>query len=178
MSRNSIQRVAFRLQNAEARLNLVLSWVVVLLICASASLAIGSVVMRYLWGTSYNIAEELCRFSVVYATMLYFGPLITRNSHLTMSLLTDTMTPRVFRWFDLVLYSFITLLLVWLLDAAWKWEQGLVSMGLTTMSGEMKAWIPSAALPSGLALALLYSILRVLYRIADIPLHSIREATK
>ena len=157
----------------ETVLNRVLAVIAGCLIWASALLAFASVVLRYLFGSSYGIVEELCRFSIVYAVLLYFGPLITRNAHLAMTVLTDLLPPRAHRWFDLVLSVLMAMLLAALLLAAWDWEAGLYAMGLATMSGEMKAWIPSAALPAGMALALLFTLFRVVYRIAGVPLNAV-----
>lgn len=156
----------------ETILNTVLNAIAVTLMWTSATLAFVSVVLRYLFGSSYGIVEELCRFSIVYAVLLYFGPLITRNSHLAMTIMTDFLPERLHRYFDLVITIFLALLLSALLRAAWSWEAGLYAMELTTMSGEMKAWIPSAALPAGIALALLYTLFRMIYRIAGVPLNA------
>ncbi|MBC7133665.1 MAG: TRAP transporter small permease subunit [Roseovarius sp.] len=160
------------MRNIETWLNRVLGVIAVSLVWASATLAFVSVVLRYLFGASYGIVEELCRFFIVYAVLLHFGPLITRNAHLTMTVVTDLLPPRARRVFDLVLSILLAVLLVFLLGAAWRWEAGLLAMNLTTMSGEMKAWIPSAALPLGIALALLYTLFRVIYRLAGAPLNA------
>lgn len=164
----ALMGLASGVRRVEQRLNQVLAVIVVALMCLSAALAFVSVVLRYAFGSSFGIGEELCRFAIVYATLLYFGPLITRNAHLTMSIVTDMMPPRVARMFDLGLHVLIAALLVWLFQAAWAWEAGLYAMGLTTMSGEMKAWVPSAALPVGVALALVYAVMRVVYRAAGL----------
>lgn len=152
----------------EAGLNRVLSWIVVFLLCFSTAGAFLGVLMRYFAGSSFDILEELCLMAVVYASLLYFGPLITRNAHLTMAFVTDNLSSTVNRWFDFGLYVLMTALFAWLLKGAWNWELSLKTMGLTTMSGEMKAWIPSAALPLGLAIALFYSALRAVYRLAGV----------
>lgn len=156
------------LMRFEAGLNRLLLWIAVTLLCFSTGGAFLGVLMRYFAGSSFVILEELCLMAVVYASLLYFGPLITRNAHLTMAFLTDNMSPQVNRWFDLGMYVLMTVLLAWLLRAAFGWEMSLKSMGLTTMSGDMQAWVPSAALPIGLVIALFYSVLRVIYRLADV----------
>ncbi|WP_323040170.1 TRAP transporter small permease [Gemmobacter sp.] len=157
----------------EAGLNRLLLWIAVALLCFSTGGAFLGVLMRYFVGSSFAILEELCLMAVVYASLLYFGPLITRNAHLTMAFLTDNMTPRVNRWFDMGMYVLMTVLLAWLLRAAFGWEMSLKAMGLTTMSGDMQAWVPSVALPIGLAIALFYSVLRVIYRIADVQISTL-----
>lgn len=158
------------LRAVETLLNRVLAGVTVTLLTLSVVLASVSVVLRYLFGSSWAIIEELCRFFIVYSALLYFGPLITRNAHLAMSILTDMLPPRLYRGFDLVMHLLLAMLLAGLFTAAWQWESGLVVMGLTTMSGDMKAWIPSAALPLGVGIALVYAVLRVIYRAAGVPL--------
>lgn len=161
--------LALTIRRFETRLNALLSRLTQSLLWASAGLAFVSVVLRYLFGSSHAIVEELCRFSIVYAVLLSFGPLITRNGHLAMTVLSDLMPQRMLRRVDLVLSILLAILLAWLLRAAWAWEAGIYSMNLATMSGEMKAWIPSAALPVGTALALIYALFRIVYRIAGLP---------
>ena len=150
--------------------------VAVSLLCFSAALAALGVALRYFAGSSYDLLEELCRIAVVYASLLYVGPLIARNAHLTMSFVTDQLTASGKRYFDLILYIGVTLLIGWLLMAAWFWEMSIKAMGMQTMSGAMQAWIPSAALPLGLAVALFYSALRVLYRLGGVEIDTPGEA--
>lgn len=161
---------AKKIQEIELLVSNILSTIAIILICVSSFLACLSVILRYGFSISYSVMEEICRYAIVYAVMLYFGPLITRNSHLTMSLFTDMLKPSVLRYFDLALYVFLTILLFVVLIGALEWEHNLYSMGLQTMSGFMKAWLPSAALPIGLFIATCYSALRVYYRYVDLPL--------
>ncbi|MBC7139142.1 MAG: TRAP transporter small permease subunit [Defluviimonas sp.] len=160
------------LRTVEILVNRLLAGITAALLTASVLLAFVSVVLRYAFGSSWSIIEELCRFFIVYSALLYFGPLITRNAHLTMSIVTDQLPPRIYRLFDLGMHLLLVLLLAGLFRAAWQWEAGLFTMGLTTMSGEMKAWLPSAALPVGVGIALFYALLRVAYRAADVPLNA------
>ena len=159
-----------RLMGFEAGLTRLLTVIVVFLLCFSTGGAFFGVLSRYFFNTSYDFLEELCLMAVVYASLLYFGPLISRNAHLTMAFLTDRLTPTALRWYDMVLYIAMSLLLLWMLRVAWTWEMSLMKMGLTTMSGQLQAWVPSAALPAGLAIALFYAVLRVIYRLAGVPL--------
>ncbi len=162
--------LALRLQRAEGVANRILAGVAVTLLSASAAMAVAAVAMRYLFGISSDLIEELCRFTVVYAALLYLGPLITRNAHLTMGLFTDMLSPEAARRYDLVIHALVALLLAGLFVAAWNWEAGIFAMGMSTMSGAMPAWIPSAALPLGVGIGFLYALLRVIYRVAGIPL--------
>ncbi|RAH96780.1 hypothetical protein DLJ53_31450 [Acuticoccus sediminis] len=162
----------------EAALSTVLRVVAVFLICLSTALAFASVVLRYLFGTSYGMVEEVCRFSIVYAVLLYFGPLIMRNAHLAMTVVTDLLPRRLNRTVDIVQTLLLAALLVWLMRSAWTWEAGLYSMGLLTMSGEMQAWVPSAALPVGIALALVFTLLRLIALAVGTPLPHATEAAE
>ncbi|MCB1342869.1 MAG: TRAP transporter small permease [Pseudooceanicola sp.] len=155
------------IRRVEASLNRVLAALAVLLFATSTALAFASVVMRYAFGSSYAIVEELCRFTIVYAVLLYFGPLITRNAHLRMTILTDALKGRAARVTDTLMTAVMLLLIGALFYASIRWEMGLVSMGVTTMSGEMKAWVPSAALPVGLALGVIYTLFRLVYVLTD-----------
>ncbi|NYT63828.1 TRAP transporter small permease subunit [Alcaligenaceae bacterium] len=163
-------QTAKNVQKIEFFVSGVLSAIAVTLICISSFLACLSVLLRYGFSISYSVIEEICRYAIVYAVMLYFGPLITRNAHLTMSLLTDLIKPKALRYFDLILYIVLTIVLFVAFIGAFQWESNLYSMGLQTMSGFMKAWLPSAALPIGLFIATCYSAVRVYYRYVDLPL--------
>lgn len=159
--------LAGTIRRVETGLSAILKVIAVALLGTSAGLAFFSVVMRYAFGSSYAIVEELCRFTIVYAVLLYFGPLITRNAHLRMTIVTDALPARAARWLDIVMTALMAALFVALFVAALNWEKGLYAMGLATMSGEMKAWIPSAALPVGIALGLLYTVFRLIYLCTD-----------
>lgn len=168
-------RWAEAIRRKEKAFSRLLGAVAVSLLCFSAALAALGVALRYFADSSYDLLEELCRIAIVYASLLYIGPLITRNAHLTMSFVTDLLSESGKRTFDLILYVGITVLIGWLLMAAWRWELSIEAMGMQTMSGAMQAWIPSAALPLGLAVALLYSALRVLYRIGGVEIDAAGE---
>jgi len=147
----------------EGVLNRAILPIVVALIIASTALALAGVVLRYGFGVSYVLIEEICRYCIVYAVLLYFGPLVTRDAHLSMSILPDVISVRGRRILDTVTYVVLSGLLAVLTVAAIQWEQGLYNMGLLTMSGELRAYIPSAALPIGIGLACFYTVLRTVY---------------
>lgn len=157
----------------DGRLNQVLRFVVVVLISLSTLLAFFGVVMRYGFGISYAIVEESCRYLIVYAVFLYFGQLIPRNAHLRMSILSDRLSPHRQRVMDILTYVVVATILAFLTQAAIQWEMGLYGMGILTMSGELRAYIPSAALPIGMGLGLLGSLFRIAYGVAGIPLEII-----
>lgn len=167
---NSETGLGGSIQRLEHAANRLLKALVIVLVCVSTVLACLSVVLRYGFATSFDLVEELCRYSIVYAVMLSFGPLITRNAHLAMSLLTDRMSPATLRYFDLIMHALVTALLLVVFVGAFQWEASLYDMGLQTMSGVMSAWLPSAALPLGLLIATFYSALRTFYRVAGIPI--------
>lgn len=162
-TRTGASALAHTARQIESGLNRGLKVAAVALLGTSAALAFLSVVMRYIFGSSYAIVEELCRFTIVYAVLLYFGPLITRNAHLRMTILTDILSGRAQRIMDILMSILMLALFIALLIAALQWETGLYGMGMTTMSGEMKAWVPSAALPVGVGLGLLYTLFRLIY---------------
>lgn len=164
--------VVAALRRVEGVLNAVLARLTVGLLLLSALLAGLGVALRYFAGISYDVMEELCRVAIVYASLLYLGPMITRNAHLNMSFVTDMLSDRVNRYFDLLLYIAITALLVWAANIAWKWDMSLKMIGMTTMSGVIPAWLPGGALPAGLAVAVFYSGLRVVYRLAGVDIHT------
>ncbi len=153
----------FVLRRMEAILTRALRAIVIVLILLSTGLALLGVVLRYGFGISYDLLAELARYFIVYAVLLYFGPLVTRNAHLSMSILPDMLSNRLRRYLDVLVQGLVSCLLMALSISAIQWELGLFDMGLRTMSGEMKAYIPSAALPVGVSIACLYTLLRTVY---------------
>ena len=151
------------LRRGEAMLTSAMRVIVIALILFSTGLALLGVVLRYGFGISYELLEELCRYFIVYAALLYFGPLVTRNAHLSMSILPDMLSDTLRRYLDVLVQGLVSCLLIALAISAVQWELGLFNIGLRTMSGELKAYIPSAALPVGVSLACLYTILRTIY---------------
>lgn len=151
------------LRRWEAMVNRTLRATVIVLILLSTGLALLSVMLRYAFGTSYEAVAEMCRYFIVYAVLLYFGPLVTRNAHLSVSILPEMLSDRSRRYLDVLVQALVSSLLIALSFAAVQWELGLINMGMRTMSGELKAYIPSAALPVGVSLACLYTILRTIY---------------
>lgn len=151
------------IETVEPLLTRAISAITVTLLGASAILAFVSVVLRYAFDSSYALVEEMCRFCIVYAVLLYFGPLIMRNAHLRMTILTDALQGRAARAMNILLTVILFLLLCVMLYASIQWERGLINMGFTTMSGEMKAWVPSAALPIGVGIGLLYALFRLVH---------------
>ena len=164
------------MRRVEAVVSGILRVLVVLLLVFSGVLACAGVLLRYGFGVSYNMAEELCRYSIVFAVMFYFGPLITRDTHLSMNLLIFTLPERLQRYLDVTIHICLVCLLVWLGIASNQWFAGIYEMKMLTMSGNILAYIPSAAVPVGIWLAAFYALLRVVYRLADVPLTKVEMA--
>jgi TRAP-type C4-dicarboxylate transport system permease small subunit len=131
----------------------------------STSLSIFSVIMRYSFGLSYEIVEELCRYSILYGVFAYVGPLIKKNEHIKMDLMDSLLKGRAKETNEL----FISILLMtgyaFLFWSGSQWVASLYQMGIRTSSGAMLMVIPAFSIPLGMFLACIYSIQQVIMNI-------------
>lgn len=131
----------------------------------SASLSIFAVIMRYFFGLSYEIVEELCRYSILYGVFAYVGPMIKKNEHIKMDLMDNLLKGRVKETNDLIISIFITIAYAFLFWAGFQWVSSLYQMGIKTSSGAMLMVVPAFSIPLGAFLSCIYSIQLVIINI-------------
>ena len=127
--------------------------------------AVANVFLRYVLDLSYQVIEEICRYAIIYGAFLYVGPLIIKGEHLKMDFLQSILkgkTKAAIHLFNsfLVFASFV--FLAW---ASIVWTMSLLSIKVTTVSGVMLMFYPALAIPIGMILGALYSLLQIIYYI-------------
>jgi len=120
--------------------------------------AVLSVFLRYFLDTSFQIIEEICRYSIIYGAFLYLGPLIKTNEHLKMSILSDYMKGKVKHVNDLFISMILFASFIFLLWSAIIWVNSLLVMEMKTVSGSMLLFIPTLAIPIGMFLGCIYAL--------------------
>lgn len=135
----------------------------VALICLLISVigAIINVILRYIFGMSFEIIEEICRYSIIYGVFAYIAPLIKRNEHLKMSILKDRLTGRIAKLNNLVISVFLFFAFIILFWSSIVWISSLISVGVMTVSGSMLMFIPALSIPIGMFLGALYSLVQI-----------------
>ncbi|MRG84872.1 TRAP transporter small permease [Salinibacillus xinjiangensis] len=123
--------------------------------------AIISVFLRYVFGISLQIVEEICRYTIIYGVFAYIGPLIKRNAHLKMDLLKNLLKGKMKYLNNLVISVILFASFIFLLWSSIIWTKSLFDMQITTVAGTMLMFIPALAIPMGMFLGCLYSMLQI-----------------
>jgi len=132
------------------------------MLATSASITFVAVVMRYGFGYSEQVLEEIARYTIVYACLVYVGPLQARNQHIAVDVISSRMAPAVKRVWQFLLAVLFLVIVAVVFAAGWIWVRDLHAYGLTVLGGTMPAWIPSLSVPLGMGLAVLFGVAEVL----------------
>ncbi|MBM4763364.1 TRAP transporter small permease subunit [Bacillus sp. B15-48] len=143
---------------------------VIALICLIISVigAVASVFFRYVMDLSFQMIEEICRYSIIYGVFAYIGPLIKQKEHLKMSILQDHLKGKVKLYNDLLISVLLSATFAYLLWSSIVWTNSLLAINMLTASGTMLMFVPAFAIPIGMFLGCLYSILQVINDITEI----------
>ncbi len=134
------------------------------LICmtASAGMLFVGVILRYFFGQTFAVIEELSVNLVIWAVMLFGGPVFKRGSHVGMEFLAERLhgTKRAIHQLilDIALLGICFLLL-------WKGievVQVIYESGKTTHSGDLDVWYLMMAVPVGAAIYGAYGIAEII----------------
>lgn len=143
------------------KLDKILSILAVACLLISVALAFLGVILRYQFGVSYQILEEICRYAIVYAVFIYMGPLIKKDEHIKMTFLDEKLGGKSLLIKDLLISSVLFISLVILSYASIIWVSSLYEMKLNTLSGEMLMAIPALAILVGMILSAFYAALEI-----------------
>lgn len=69
----------------------VLEIIAILTLIISVLLAFLGVILRYIYGLSYEILAEISTYSVVYGVFIYLAPLIKQSEHIKMDILHEML---------------------------------------------------------------------------------------
>ncbi|WP_346206868.1 TRAP transporter small permease subunit [Caldifermentibacillus hisashii] len=120
-----------------------------------------NVVLRYGFGISYAIIEELCRYFIIYGSFAYIGPLIKMNEHIKMDMLSNVLKGKSRHLNYLIINIIQFSAFAFLCYTGALWVNFMYSMHLMTSSGYMLMVIPTIALPIGMLLGCIYSLLEI-----------------
>lgn len=151
-----------KLENSTRFLDKALEVTAVFCLILSVVLAFVGVVLRYQFGISYQILEEICRYAIVYGVFAYIGPLIKKNEHIKMSLLEDRLGGKSKHLVEFVIGVVLFISFVILFYAGVIWMSSIYSMELMTLSGEMLMVIPAFAIVAGMFFGCVYALLQVI----------------
>ncbi len=151
-----------KLENSTRFLDKALEVTAVFCLILSVVLAFVGVVLRYQFGISYQILEEICRYAIVYGVFAYIGPLIKKNEHIKMSLLEDRLGGKSKHLVEFVIGIVLFISFVILFYAGVIWMSSIYSMELMTLSGEMLMVIPAFAIVAGMFFGCVYAFLQVI----------------
>jgi TRAP-type C4-dicarboxylate transport system permease small subunit len=133
----------------------------VIALSASASLLFAGVILRYFWGTTVDIIEELSANLVVWAVMFLGGPTFKLGSHVAMDFLAEKLKGKV-RVFHQIFINIVLLMMCGLL--VWKGievVQLVFQSGRTTISGELSLWYMMIPVPMGAFIFCFYLICEI-----------------
>jgi|SRR5699024_1634819 len=135
----------------------------------SVLLAFLGVILRYIYGLSYEILAEISTYSIVYGVFIYLAPLIKQSEHIKMNILHEMLKgKKVVHYVDLFISLLLFLTFVFLLYAGINWSTSLLDMGTKTLSGGMLLFVPALAIVIGMLLGILYSGLEIVKDINQI----------
>ena len=142
-------------------LDRVLTILALFLLIVSTVLAITAVILRYVFDTSYQIIEELCRFTIIYGVFLYMGPLVKKDEHIKMNVLQDYMKGKLKIYNNLLISILLLFSFIFFGWASFTWVNGLFEIGVKTLSGSMLIGIPAIAVPLGMVIGIIYAAFQV-----------------
>jgi C4-dicarboxylate transporter DctQ subunit len=120
------------------------------------------VILRYLFGISYEWNEELCRYSMIIIVYLWAGSMIRKNQHIAFTLFSDH-----FRGKNQTLHRLVVNLLAVVFGipiAFWGFQlmSNAMEAELRTLSLLFPLWPAYSIVPIGVLLIVVQSILDIL----------------
>jgi C4-dicarboxylate transporter DctQ subunit len=134
----------------------------ILMLAISAGITFVAVVMRYGFGKSDQLAEEIARYTIVYACLMYVGPLQMRGQHIAVDVISSRFPPPAKRAWQFAIGVLFLAIVSCVFAAGWIWVADLRQSGMTVIGGTMPAWVPSLSVPLGMGLAVLFGLSEVL----------------
>src|SRR5699024_5535742 len=118
-----------RINNSTRYLDKLLEIIAVITIVLSVGLAFYGIVLRYLFGLSFQIIIEASTYAIVYGVFLNVGPLIKYNEHIKMELLKEILGEKS----KIIVNLFISILTLFTFSALFYgsiyWTFSLLEMG-------------------------------------------------
>jgi TRAP-type C4-dicarboxylate transport system permease small subunit len=136
----------------------------------SAGMLFSGTIFRYFFKQTISIFEDLSVNLIIWAVMLFGGPVFKRGGHVGMEFLAERLDARKKAAQQLIIY--LSLLLI---CAIFVWKGGeivqvLHQIGKTTQSGELEVWYLMLPVPVGCLLYGIYGIagiIKILCALSD-----------
>lgn len=149
------------------------------LVCLGISVlgAVLNVFLRYVMDISFQMIEEICRYSIIYGAFLYVGPLIKKGEHLKMDILQGLLKEKHKRVMNLLISILLFAAFAYLSWSSTIWTMSLFTLKITTVSGIMLMVIPALAIPIGMILGTVYALVQIIYDVYKLSDHPLSEHT-
>jgi C4-dicarboxylate transporter DctQ subunit len=157
-----LQKLTTAVNRGAARLAWLIDGFGIAMLVVSAGITFISVIMRYGFGKSDQLMEEIARYTIVYACFVYVGPCLMRGQHIAVDVISARMPAQLKRVWQFALNVLFLVVAVFVFRAGWIWVSDLYSYQMTVMGGTMPAWLPSMAVPVGMGIAVLFGIAEAL----------------
>ena len=159
---NALAEKIHKMESSTRVLDKGLEFVALLSLIVSVSLAVFGVFMRYFFGVSYGMIEEICRYSIIYGVFAYIGPLIKKNEHIKMDLMDNLLKGKARIVNDLMISFILFFAYAFLCWTGFQWVSSLFQMKLMTSSGTMLMAIPTIAVPIGMFFGCVYAFQQII----------------
>lgn len=150
------------IDRAAGRLAAFIDWFGIAFLTISAAVAFTSVVMRYGFGESDQMVEEISRYSILFACFLLVGPALFRGQHIAVDVLSKALPAKTHRYWEFaqrVIFLLVVSVLFW---SGLIWVSDQYKYGLTIFGSSTPAWIPAISVPLGMGVAVLFGISEVI----------------
>lgn len=149
------------LDRSAVRLAAGIDWIAIALLVVSAAVAFLSVVLRYGFGQSDQLLEEISRYTVLYACFLLVGPCMLRRQHISVDVISASLSPAVQRLWNVFLRLVFLAVVVVVFWSGLVWVLDQYRYGLTIFGSTMPAWLPAVSVPLGMGVAVVFGLVEV-----------------
>ncbi len=149
-----------RILNIERGLTKIILTICVLAIIVGTGMVFTITIARYFFGISWEWAEELSRYCIIFAALLGSGPMVFKETHICMSIISEKIQSRKLLLMHQLLTA-VCVLIITILLFIWGVELVLASnMRSYSLIFTMKAIY--AMIPISMAVSILYCVLKIL----------------
>lgn len=135
------------------------------LLAAAMLLLVGvnfaNVVARYVFSAPLIAADEAMTFTMVWGVFVGAGLVSLRGGHLAMDLLPAALPGRAQRALRLAGAAVLVVVLGFVMLQSADFIETITMIGMTSMAGGVPMWVPHLAIPTGFALMVAATVLRL-----------------
>jgi len=153
-----MESMIMALDRGAGRLAKLIDWVCITFLIISASVAFISVVLRYGFGESEQMIEEIARYSILFSCFLLVGPALFRRQHIAVDVVSNMLPAKVHLYWEFgqrLVFLVVVAMLFW---SGVIWVSDQYRYGMTIFGSSTPAWIPAISVPLGMSIAVLFGI--------------------